>query len=202
MQKKIDCIGIDCPGPVINVKKEIDANFVGTLEVIVDNVAARENILRFLKSQGKQVSEVLEDGKIITVIANFGETSDTPSEEVAPSTTVKTVQGGVTYIINSDIMGRGDETLGKKLFIGFLNNLPEIEPLPQTIFFYNNGINFTTEGAPTLAAIKELESRGTEIITCGTCTEFHGVTEKLGVGILGNLYDLTSLLQRDRAISL
>ncbi len=202
MQKKIDCIGIACPGPVISVKKEIDGGFVGTLEVVVDNVAARENIIRFLKSQDKQVSEVLEEGSTITVIANFGEVSNSAEEVVAESSSKHPATGGVTYVINSDIMGRGDETLGKKLFVGFLNNLPEIEPLPQTIFFYQNGINFTIEGSPVLPAIKKLEDAGVEIITCGTCTEFHGVTNILGVGILGNLYDLTSLFQRERVVTL
>ena len=204
MQKKIDCRGLACPGPVINIKKEIDSGYHGILEIIVDNKAALKNVTRFIKSQDKTVEEVLENGNIITIIASLGSNNGEYeiSKVEAEDNLVIPNNSGVTYVIGSDVMGRGDDILGRKLFVGFLNNLPEIEPLPKTIFFYNSGINFTQEGSFVLESLIKLEKKGVEIITCGTCTEFHGVTETLSVGIVGNLYDLTTLFQRDRVITL
>jgi len=206
MLKNINCIGLACPGPVIAIKKALDSSFQGVLEIVVDNVPARENSIRFLKSQGQEVDEIMVADDVITLIATIGESSLSESavseREGVSESSATTKAKGVTYVINSEVMGRGEETLGKKLLIGFLNNLPEIDPIPETIFFYNSGINFALEGAPTLEAIRTLESHGTEILVCGTCTNFHDVTDKVGVGVLGNLFDLTNLYQRDRVICL
>jgi len=92
--------------------------------------------------------------------------------------------------------------LGKMLFVGFLNNLIEVEPLPQTLFFFNGGISFTQEGSAVIETLKKLEARGVEIMTCGTCTEYHNVSETLGVGGVGSLYDITQIMQRNRVITL
>jgi len=36
--------------------------------------------------------------------------------------------------------------------------------------------------------LKELEAEGVEILTCGTCLNFYGLTEKLAVGGVTNMY--------------
>jgi selenium metabolism protein YedF len=197
MSKRVEFINVSCPGPVIGMKKEIDAGTTGSVEIVVDNIPARENVIRFLKSQGKTVDEVLEDGKLITIIANFGDTNATISEI---KSNIK--NSGVSYIINSEVMGSGDDNLGKKLLISFINNLKECKPLPETIFFFNSGVNLCLKNSPAIISLKILVNMGVKIIACGTCTEYLGVTKNIGVGILGNLYDLTTIYQRDRVITL
>jgi sulfur relay (sulfurtransferase) complex TusBCD TusD component (DsrE family) len=46
----------------------------------------------------------------------------------------------------------------------------------------------TCEGAPTLEDLKSLEAQGVEILTCGTCLNHYGLTEKLAVGSVTNMY--------------
>ena len=66
--------------------------------------------------------------------------------------------------------------------------LTQQDNLPKTILFYNGGASLTCEGSPMLEDLKTLEAEGVEILTCGTCLNFYGLTEKLSVGGVTNMY--------------
>ena len=57
----VDARGFLCPMPVVMVRNEVNATHPQTLEVLVDDPCAVENVTRFANSQGYQVS-VTEDG--------------------------------------------------------------------------------------------------------------------------------------------
>lgn len=46
----------------------------------------------------------------------------------------------------------------------------------------------TCEESPTLEDLKSLEAQGVEILTCGTCLNHYGLTDKLQVGSVTNMY--------------
>lgn len=71
---------------------------------------------------------------------------------------------------------------------GFIFALTQQDELPSTILFYNGGAKLTCEDAPTLEDLKSLEACGVEILTCGTCLNHYGLTEKLQVGSVTNMY--------------
>ena len=52
----IDARGLSCPLPVVMTQKEIKKNSPATLEVIVDNICAVENITRFGENNGYKVA--------------------------------------------------------------------------------------------------------------------------------------------------
>lgn len=56
----VDTRGLACPIPVVMVQKAVK-DFPSTLEVLADAEVAVENIARFARSRGYQVS-VTEDG--------------------------------------------------------------------------------------------------------------------------------------------
>ena len=85
-------------------------------------------------------------------------------------------------------MGRGSEELGRTLMKGFLFAVGQLPQLPKTILFYNGGAHLTVEGSPVLEDLKKLEAQGVEILTCGTCLNYYGITEKLAVGGVTNMY--------------
>ncbi len=58
----VDARGYSCPMPVIMVQKEVKKNAPAELEVLVDNKCAVENVTRFAKGNGYQVSVAEEDG--------------------------------------------------------------------------------------------------------------------------------------------
>ena len=60
----IDARGYTCPMPVLMVQKELKKNAPAALEVLVDNQCAVENVTRFGKSQGYQVTAAAEGGEV------------------------------------------------------------------------------------------------------------------------------------------
>ena len=91
-------------------------------------------------------------------------------------------------------MGAGNEELGAVLIKGFLFALTQQDTLPTTILFYNGGATLTTEGSASLEDLKSLEALGVEILTCGTCLNYYGLTEKLAVGGVTNMYSIVEKL--------
>ena len=57
---------------------------------------------------------------------------------------------------------------------------------PKKIIFINSGVKLTIEGSEVIEEIKELEKRGVEALSCGTCLDFYGLKEKLQVGVISN----------------
>lgn len=58
----IDARGLSCPEPVILMRKAMMSN-EATYEIIVDNVASRENVTRFAEHKGYQVTVTDNDGE-------------------------------------------------------------------------------------------------------------------------------------------
>ena len=85
-------------------------------------------------------------------------------------------------------MGEGNEELGRALLKAFLFALTQQETLPAAILFYNGGAAVTCEGSASLEDLQALQSQGVEILTCGTCLNYYGLTEKLRVGEATNMY--------------
>lgn len=59
----IDARGYSCPIPVVMVQREVKSSKPASLEVLVDNPAARENVSRFAEANGYAVSVKEEDGE-------------------------------------------------------------------------------------------------------------------------------------------
>ena len=126
------------------------------------------------------------------VLFTIGEAAEEPQEEApacVPDTRTDTV-----VAIGSDKMGIGAEELGKTLLKAFVFALTQQDQLPKTILFYNSGASLTCEGSPMLEDLKALEAQGVEIMTCGTCLNFYGLTEKLAVGSVTNMYTIVEKL--------
>lgn len=94
----------------------------------------------------------------------------------------------VVVVISSSCMGSGDDKLGAALMKGFIYALSQQEQLPSAVLFYNGGARLTCEDAPTLEDLKSMEAQGVEILTCGTCLDFYGLSDKLSVGSVTNMY--------------
>lgn len=54
--KTIDARGLSCPQPVVETKRVLDKISGGRVEVLVDTVTSRENVLRFGRNAGWQGS--------------------------------------------------------------------------------------------------------------------------------------------------
>ena len=189
MKKIIDARGKACPLPVIEAKKAL-SNFVAgdTLEVLVDNFIAIQNLSKLAKSENFDYSyEKFEENNFIARFV-IDRNAKYESNELDSINCNTARSENIVLVLSSDKMGEGDEKLGHTLMKGFIYALTEQDVLPKTILLYNNGAKLSVEGSDSLADLKLLESQGVEILTCGTCLNYYGLSEKLAVGTVTNMY--------------
>ena len=65
------------------------------------------------------------------------------------------------------------------------------------MLFFNSGAYLTCDGSESLYDIRDLEKRGTKILTCGTCLDFYGIRNRLGVGDVTNLYAIAEIITNE-----
>lgn len=58
----LDARGLSCPEPVVMMRKAMASN-ESSYEMLVDNVASKENVTRFAQHQGYQVSVEESNGE-------------------------------------------------------------------------------------------------------------------------------------------
>ena len=97
--------------------------------------------------------------------------------------------------MGSDRMGDGSDELGRILMKSFLFAVTQLDQLPDKMLFYNGGAKLTIEGSECLEDLKTLAEQGVEILTCGTCLDYHGIKDKLAVGGVTNMYSIVEILQ-------
>ena len=93
-------------------------------------------------------------------------------------------------VIRSSGMGEGDPELGKVLLKGFIYAISQQKDLPKTMLFYYGGAFITCEGSQSLEDLKALEEQGVKILTCGTCLNHYGLTDRRAVGEVTNMYEI------------
>ena len=106
------------------------------------------------------------------------------------------VTGDTIAVFSSDKMGQGNDELGGVLIKGCIYAITQLEELPKKMIFYNGGAKLTCEGSDSLEDLKNLESQGVEIMTCGTCLDYYGLKEKLAVGTVTNMYSIVESMQQ------
>ncbi len=188
----VDARGDACPLPVVKAKNAIkELNGAGQVEVLVDNEIAVQNLTKMAQQKGYASSAEKRAAQEYRVVLTVGDAAaETPAPAVcAPDTRTDTV-----VAIGSNQMGVGAEELGKTLLKVFVFALTQQDQLPRTVLFYNGGASLTCEGSPMLEDLKTLEAEGVEILTCGTCLNYYGLTEKLAVGGVTNMYVIAEKL--------
>ncbi len=96
----------------------------------------------------------------------------------------------LTILITRAQMGQADPELGKKLIASYLGLLDLDDRLPARICFYAEGVHLACEGSHVLDELLTLAGKGVELIACGTCLNFYGLTAKLRVGREGNMREI------------
>ena len=203
MERTLDCMGMACPLPVINAKKAIE-EFTedGILTVKVDNDTAVQNLTRLGEHNGFSVfSEKISDKEYaVKMNVKAGKGSKETIIPAESMTCAAPAAGGKVVVLSGDVMGSGDEKLGKKLMKAFVFALTSQDVLPEKVICYNRGAFLTTEDPDTIKDLKSLEEAGTVIMTCGTCLDYYGLKEKLQVGIIYNMYDIAEALMNASSV--
>jgi selenium metabolism protein YedF len=193
--KTVDARGLACPQPVVLAKQAIEAN--EKIKVIVDNETALENVKRLGTKLGCDVKiEKKKDGTYeINLTRKTGAVE--AKEEFVPSCVATPAQSGpFVIVISADRMGRGNDELGYVLIRAFLHTIALQAEKPDVMIFYNTGVLLTLQESEVLDDLKELASAGVEMLVCGTCLNYFEAKEKIGVGVVSNMYDIAGIMSR------
>lgn len=173
----IDARGQACPKPVIMAEEALTKIEEGIVEILVDNEASVGNLSRFATKNAFYSETVKEDNYWRVKIVK-GYPCEIPAEEM------KEPEKDILLIVASDTMGK-DEELGKVLIKAFFETIKVTKEIPHTIFFLNAAVKLTTINEEIIPILKDIESMGVEIFSCGTCLKHYNLESELKVGYRG-----------------
>jgi len=180
--REVDARGLPCPQPVIKTKEALDEISPGEkIKVLIDSEVSLENIKKFLSAQGHKLLSVEKQGQEFHLLIEKGEKISSEDYAITCPTQEKK---RFLVIVASDHMG-DDRELGRILLKGFFETMLAHNLLPNRIFFMNTGVKLTTLDETFIPLIKELEKRGVEIFSCGTCLKYYDLEKELKVGLRG-----------------
>lgn len=200
----VDARGLPCPQPVVKTKEALEQSKGEPLQVVISNQESRDNVIRFLTHSGVEIDRVEEKSGEFYVLTkkSEGKVQMAAFQEVV-SCDPKSIGIGTTIFINKDRIGHGSNELGSNLIKAYIATIKDLSVQPKTICFMNSGVKLTLQGTETLPYLKELESRGVEMLVCGTCLGYFNVKEQLGVGWISNMYDISeTMLKSSKVITI
>jgi len=187
----VDARGDACPIPVVKTKAAIaKLNGEGTVETLVDNETAVQNLTKMAHQKGYGVTSEKQNDSCYRVSMTIQEREDNDNAPEKALSQPMVQEQNTAVVISADHMGEGDNELGRTLLKGFIFALVTQEERPRTILFYNGGARLTCEGSDSLEDLRTLAEQGVELLTCGTCLNFYGLTDKLAVGGVTNMYEI------------
>ena len=197
---QLDCRNLNCPEPLLRTKKALGELKIGeSLEILVNDVAPRENIKRFLAKNGfeAKISQAGADTLIKTVKTD--ELKDESIDDIYCSVTAP--KRGKVIFLNEEQCGSGP--IGKSLLAKFLGAALSLDEKPVKVICVNNAVRITTNrGHECFEAIKKLNEAGAEILRCGSCLEGYELVDKLAIGEISNAYEIMDVLSKYEVIKL
>ena len=202
--KTLDATGLKCPMPLIQTKKALkEIGKEDTLRILIDNETSVKNVTHFLNDNNLPVVQK-RDGEIFELIVNkTGDESYATSDAEAYCEIPEPKGSSYVVVFAKDYLGEGEYYLGNSLVGALLTTMLASERLPGKIIVLNKGVNLVTTGSLYLKQLKELEAKGVDIMTCGTCLDYYDKMDVLEVGRVSNMADiLDAMLDGGKVINI
>ena len=197
MSNELDCRGMECPAPVLQVRNTIESETPETVTVLVDNEAARQNVSRFLQHQNYRVSSDASHGEF-RVVGTRTEGASPESKAARPAPEPRKPRVGakkIMVLVTSATMGHGDDGLGDMLMFNFIKTLKEMGPELWRVAFVNSGVSFTAAGSEAVPILQELVDAGVQVTACGACLAFFHILDIMQVGQVTNMLEIVTGMQ-------
>jgi len=196
-EKVIDNRGLECPQPVINTKKALEALAKGTLISLVDNETAKENVSRLVQSMGCTCEIEEKDGLFYLHITKDAQ-SQASGQTAAPA---PSLYANRVLLISSAGFGSGEPELSNILMKSLLYTVSQaIDLLPKHIILINEGVTLALPEALPFAHLQQLSELGVDIICCGTCLDYYGLKNQYKVGRVTNMYEIYELISANTVV--
>lgn len=203
MAHELDCRGLACPSPVLQLKEILEKERPPAVLVVVDNQAARENVSRLLRYHHFQVTVEEAEGEFrISGLADPAG-ADTDCELMPEAALRPEGSKKIMVLVSSNRLGHGDDGLGEALLLNFLKTLKEMGPELWRLVMVNAGVTLAVQGAAALPTLQQLAADGVQILVCGACLTHFQLMDHKAVGETTNMLDIvTSMQLADSVINL
>lgn len=203
MPRIVDARGLPCPQPVLRTRQAMEE--ASDVLTIVDSPDQAENVSRLAEKAGWVVSvDGKEDGIYVRSVRGEGAAEPETSPGLTPCAAEPAAGRPLVLAIPSQTMGRGpDPELGTVLVRAFFHTLLEMENRPDTIVFFNSGVQLVVQDSPLVEDLQALSCDGVEILVCGTCLGYYDLKDRVAVGTISNMYAIAeTLMGAARVVSL
>jgi tRNA 2-thiouridine synthesizing protein A len=188
--KTLDCRGKLCPTPLLETRRALESMDEGSLVVMVDALAAKENIVRAMLEAGNEALVEESEGQwTLTITKSLDQPLDVP--EAAPTARAT---GPTVLLLLDRGLGRSDPDLGRILMKVFLTTLSAVGPAPASLILMQGGVRLACSGSDCLEPLRALAEQGANILACGTCLDYFGLVNALQVGRISNMAEIVRLL--------
>lgn len=176
---KLDLKNLICPEPIIRLKKAIDEAKIGEqIELSIDSEIVLNNVKRFL-----QTNEFKFDETKFCFIKTHNLDNSLVDEKV--------------IYLNDDKVG--DELVGYTLLDGFLK--ASLNFLPKYVICVNKAVLIATNRShQCYKALEELERNEVKVLVCGSCLKAYKLVDKLLIGNITNLFEVTEILNNYKVV--
>ena len=103
-------------------------------------------------------------------------------------------------VVNSETLGDGSRSSVPSSWGRSLRKLCTTEPKPEVMLFYNSGVNLLAEGSAVLDALKTLSDAGVDLVACGTCAGYYGVSDKMVFGRISDMAEVVGQMLESEAV--
>lgn len=214
--KTVDAKGLVCPVPIIKTKKALRDN--DTVKILTDDETALENLRKMAQQLGYEYSVQKENDQVVSALIKKESAASVPTENMPLKATRETTQQsvdtvidpanpsdirqseGYIVVVNTNVMGRGDDKLGGILLKSFIYSFTEQDVLPERMIFYNGGVKLLVDDSDALDDLKDLAAKGVKIIACGTCVDYYGLKDQIHIGEITNMFRIVELMRQSQRI--
>lgn len=95
--------------------------------------------------------------------------------------------GCLVVVFRQDQVGTGDQSVGRKLLLPYLQALLQLPLPPEAMLFYNSGVRLLTEYTETVDILSKLEAKGCELLACNLSLKQLGLSGQMRVGEISTL---------------
>lgn len=100
----------------------------------------------------------------------------------------------LTLLLESNQIGDSEPDLGARLMTSFLSSLLDTDRIPARILCLGTGVFLTIDGSPVTDTLIQFAEAGSQVLSCGTCLDYYGFTEKLVVGQVTDMNEIVATL--------
>lgn len=192
----VDTKGQQCPAPLIATRRALKEAAAGeSFMVLTDNAVSLNNLVRYLKDNNTRFTTGESEG-VWTLVITKTAPGDLQSdiEDYCLTDIPHFAKGDFVIAFSSDVMGTGDNDLGRLLIVNFVKALKDLDSLPAKIVFYNRGLFLGADDSPVIDNLKELEKMGVGMLLCATCARHYSLEDKIHLGALSNMFEIAQVM--------